>query len=497
MSKAVFEKRDFNFLKTAKGVWLASEYHIYGLSIMRLVVIGVNHKTAPVALRERLALVGDEVNIALAQLQGFSDGSVIVSTCNRTEIYALVPESILSPNTLLPNSASAVVETSVIESSMTANNSANLSSTIISAHILKIKTWLAGFKQLSLDEIDPYLYVHRDTHALTHWLRVAAGLDSMILGEPQILGQIKRAVHMAQDQKALSNQLGWIVDQVFAAAKRVRNETQVGAQAVSLSYAAAKLVTQIFDDLPSRTLLVVAAGEMNRLVATHIAGLGVGRVIICNRNPERAEALAAELRNPNRRIEVRTLQELPQVLAEADIVSSCSGSMDILIDKTMTLRALKSRRYQPMLMIDLAVPRDIDSTVSRIDDVYLYSVDDLQHVIAGNIEQRRQAAVDAELLVSQLVVEMDRRFQVRQVGKDIQQYRARTHEQVNKLLQASIAELQGDSANPEDIMIELTRRLTQNLTHAPSKLMRKAAREGDNELLDFVVSGLQDAHRNH
>ncbi|WP_372828986.1 glutamyl-tRNA reductase [Psychrobacter maritimus] len=457
---------------------------------MRLVVIGVNHKTAPVALRERLALVGDDVNIALKQLERFTDGSVIVSTCNRTEIYALVPQI------SLPSESSAHLAEP--QAATIASNNAvavHTASAAISAHILKIKTWLADFKQLSLDEIDPYLYVHRDTHALTHWLRVAAGLDSMILGEPQILGQIKRSVHLAQDQKALSNQLGWIVDQVFAAAKRVRNETQVGAQAVSLSYAAAKLVTQIFDDLPSRTLLVVAAGEMNRLVATHIAGLGVGRVIICNRNPERAEALAAELRRPDRIIEVRALQELPQVLAEADIVSSCSGSMDVLIDKTMTLRALKSRRYQPMLMIDLAVPRDIDSTISRIDDVYLYSVDDLQHVIAGNIEQRRQAAVDAELLVSQLVVEMDRRFQVRQVGKDIQRYRARTHDQVDKLLHESIAKLQQDNASPEDILIELSRRLTQTLTHAPSKLMRKAAREGDNELLDFVVSGLQEAHR--
>ena len=169
--------------------------------------------------------------------------------------------------------------------------------------------------------------------------------------------------------------------------------------------------------------------------------------------------------------------------------------MDVLIDKTMTLRALKHRRYQPMLMIDLAVPRDIDSTISRIDDVYLYSVDDLQHVIAGNIEQRRQAAVDAELLVSQLVVEMDRSFQVRQVGKDIQQYRAHTQDQVDKLLHESIAKLQQDNASPEDIIIELSRRLTQTLTHAPSKLMRKAAREGDSELLDFVVSGLQEAHR--
>ena len=448
---------------------------------MRLVVIGVNHKTAPVALRERLALVGDDVNIALKQLEAFTDGSVIVSTCNRTEIYALVPQ-LAEPQDVPSMSANGAV-------------GAQTSSAAISAHILKIKAWLADFKQLSLSEIDPYLYVHRDTHALTHWLRVAAGLDSMILGEPQILGQIKRSVQLAQEQKALSNQLGWIIDQVFAAAKRVRNETQVGAQAVSLSYAAAKLVTQIFDDLPSRTLLVVAAGEMNRLVATHIAGLGVGRVIICNRNPERAEALAVELRRAGHLVEVRPLQELPQVLAEADIVSSCSGSMDVLIDKTMTLRALKHRRYQPMLMIDLAVPRDIDSTISRIDDVYLYSVDDLQHVIAGNIEQRRQAAVDAELLVSQLVVEMDRSFQVRQVGKDIQQYRAHTQDQVDKLLHESIAKLQQDNASPEDIIIELSRRLTQTLTHAPSKLMRKAAREGDSELLEFVVSGLQDAHR--
>ncbi|MGO3001008.1 glutamyl-tRNA reductase [Psychrobacter sp. AOP7-D2-23] len=448
---------------------------------MRLVVIGVNHKTAPVALRERLALVGDDVNVALKQLEAFTDGSVIVSTCNRTEIYALVPQ-LAEPQDVPSMSANGAV-------------GAQTSSAAISAHILKIKAWLADFKQLSLSEIDPYLYVHRDTHALTHWLRVAAGLDSMILGEPQILGQIKRSVQLAQEQKALSNQLGWIIDQVFAAAKRVRNETQVGAQAVSLSYAAAKLVTQIFDDLPSRTLLVVAAGEMNRLVATHIAGLGVGRVIICNRNPERAEALAVELRRAGHLVEVRPLQELPQVLAEADIVSSCSGSMDVLIDKTMTLRALKHRRYQPMLMIDLAVPRDIDSTISRIDDVYLYSVDDLQHVIAGNIEQRRQAAVDAELLVSQLVVEMDRSFQVRQVGKDIQQYRAHTQDQVDKLLHESIAKLQQDNASPEDIIIELSRRLTQTLTHAPSKLMRKAAREGDSELLDFVVSGLQEAHR--
>ena len=174
---------------------------------MRLVVIGVNHKTAPVALRERLALVGDDVNIALKQLERFTDGSVIVSTCNRTEIYALVPQISLPPESgahLAEPQAATIASNNAI--------AVQTASAAISAHILKIKAWLADFKQLSLDEIDPYLYVHRDTHALTHWLRVAAGLDSMILGEPQILGQIKRSVHLAQDQKALSNQLGWIVD---------------------------------------------------------------------------------------------------------------------------------------------------------------------------------------------------------------------------------------------------------------------------------------------
>ena len=469
---------------------------------MRLVVIGVNHKTAPVALRERLALVGDDVNTALEQLERFTDGSIIVSTCNRTEIYALVPQITTSqididePTQSSSLTATIVTDISSNQKVASANSSSSVSPAVISAHIIKIKQWLADFKRLPLAEVDPYLYVHRDVHALTHWLRVAAGLDSMILGEPQILGQIKQAVQLAQNQKGLNNQLGWIVDQVFAAAKRVRNETQVGAQAVSLGFAAAKLVTQIFDKLPERTLLIVAAGEMNRLVATHIAGLGVGRIIICNRSPERAEALAEDLRQLGRSVEVQPLHKLSQLLAEADIVSSCSGSMNLLIDKSMVVQALKSRRYQPMLMIDLAVPRDIDSTISQMDDIYLYSVDDLQHVIAGNLEQRRQAAVDAELLVSQLVVEMEQRFQVRKVGKDIEHYRSRTNSQVDKILSESIARLENGDVSAEEIVTELSRRLTQTLTHAPSKLMRKAASEGDSELLDFVVSGLNDAYRN-
>ena len=172
---------------------------------MRLVVIGVNHKTAPVALRERLALVGEDVNVALEQMKAFTDGGVIVSTCNRTEIYALVPQTMATSAT--ESQPLKTVAESTSSPHVTGSNS--MPAAAINAHITKIKTWLANFKQLSLTEIDDYLYVHRDTHALTHWLRVAAGLDSMILGEPQILGQIKRSVHMAQDKKVLSNQLGF------------------------------------------------------------------------------------------------------------------------------------------------------------------------------------------------------------------------------------------------------------------------------------------------
>ncbi|MDO5770274.1 MAG: glutamyl-tRNA reductase [Psychrobacter sp.] len=479
---------------------------------MRLVVIGVNHKTAPVAMRERLAFAGDDLTAAITELNSFTGGSVIVSTCNRTELYILLPkpeQTLVS--SLMPSGIETYVTGSAIdrdaETGLIKSNAASPTSPqqpvlghphlLLNdqAYIEHIQQWLAQYKGLSLAQIQPYLYSHVDAHALTHWLRVASGLDSMILGEPQILGQIKQAVSIAQSLGGIDSRFGWIIDQVFASAKQVRNDTKVGSQAVSLGFAAAKLVTQIFDNPPGRTLLLVAAGEMNRLVATHIAGLGIGRIIICNRSAPRAEALAVELRQIGAQVLVRSLQELPELLPQADIVSSCSGSMNSLITRSMTKAALKQRRYQPMLMVDLAVPRDIEPSVSALDDVYLYSIDDLQHVIAGNIEQRRQAAVDAELLVSQLVIEIERRFQVRQVGRDIELYREQTKSYADVLLAESLAKLAQGKEPAEAIMTELTRLLTQTLTHAPSKLMRKAAGEGDPELLDFVVTGLNEAYR--
>lgn len=451
---------------------------------MNLVVIGVNHKTAPVALRERLAFVGGDIQVAQAQLQSLTAGSLIISTCNRTEIYALAPNTqALIDQVPSADSATADSEKPPIEP---------ITTTELTEQLIQ---WLASFKSLPIEQVRPYLYDYIDGQALTHLLRVAAGLDSMILGEPQIFGQIKRSVADAKEYGYLTNQLNWVIEQIFAGAKRVRNETDVGTQAISLGYAASKLVTQIFDKPQEATFLLVAAGEMNRLVAQHIAALGVKKILICNRTPQRAQALAEELQRPGLQIEVHALSELDNLLHQADIVSSCSGSMDMLIDKNMTHRALKKRRYKPMLMVDLAVPRDIDPNVGKLDDVYLYSVDDLQHVIAGNLEKRRQAAVEAELLVSHLVVEIERRFQVRKVGQDIYDYRNTSQQKANAVLQDMLHKLKTTDSSPEEMMIELTRRLTQTLSHAPSSLMRRVAHDGNSEMLDVIIEGLKEAYR--
>lgn len=451
---------------------------------MNLVVIGVNHKTAPVALRERLAFVGGDIQVAQAELQKITAGSLIISTCNRTEIYALAPNTQALIDQVPSLSSSALV------------NEAHAATPVTTSQLTEqLVSWLADFKHLPIAEVRPYLYDYIDSQALTHLLRVAAGLDSMILGEPQIFGQIKRSVADAKQYGYLTNQLNWVVEQIFAGAKRVRNETDVGTQAISLGYAASKLVIQIFDKPEEATFLLVAAGEMNRLVAQHIAALGVKKILICNRTPQRAQELAQELQRPGLQIEVHALSELNNLLYQADIVSSCSGSMDMLIDQHMTRRALKKRRYKPMLMVDLAVPRDIDSSVGKIDDVYLYSVDDLQHVIAGNLEKRRQAAVEAELLVSQLVVEIERRFQVRKVGQDIYEYRDTAEQKADAILQDMLHQLNTTDMSAEQVMTELTRRLTQTLSHAPSSLMRRAAHDGNSEVLNVIITGLKDAYR--
>lgn len=445
---------------------------------MKLAVIGVNHKTAPVDLRERLSF-GSDMGDAIRSLSQLVPGCTIVSTCNRSELYIGLDDQ--------PDE----------------DNEPNLGDDFEvqpSGQVMTVCQWLSGFKNLSLDKILPFLYIYEGSRAINHWLRVASGLDSMILGEPQILGQIRSAVAISKEHGGINGDLDWLTQQVFAAARSVRRDTKVGAQAVTLGFATAKLATQIFDDPGQLTFLLLAAGEMNRLVAHNVTALGINKIIICNRSPERAQSLANELAQMSvaagraLKIELVGLDELPRVLAYADLVSACSGSMQTLIDVDMIKAALKQRRYQPMLLVDLAVPRDIDPLVGQLDNVYLYSVDDLQHVIAGNLQERKQAAVEAELLVGQLVAQIEQQMRV-QVAKDhIVNYRQMAQSHTDRLLTQALESIESGTDARQVLQI-FAHDLSQALMHSPSRLIRHAAMHHDREVLDMVGHELIKTYR--
>lgn len=440
---------------------------------MKLAVIGVNHKTAPVELRERLSF-GSDMGQAISELSAQVNGCTIVSTCNRSELYFGIDDHSLTD-----------------EGGDDAQSSKTLQA---------IGQWLADFKNIDLEQIAPYLYIYEDDRALNHWLRVAAGLDSMILGEPQILGQIRQAVAVSREHGGVSSEFGWLTQQVFAAARTVRRDTKVGAQAVTLGFATAKLATQIFDNPSDCTFLLVAAGEMNRLVAHNVAALGVKKIIIANRSPERAQALADELaemaKAANRALELEIvgLDKLSDVLPKADIVSSCSGSMQALISFDMVKNALKIRRHQPMLLVDLAVPRDIEPAVGKLDDVYLYSVDDLQTVIAGNIAERKQAAVEAELLVGQLVAKITEQMQVQTARTQIKEYRTVADAHRERLLAKAMARIE-DGEDTKMVLETFAHELSQALMHSPSRLIRHSAQHSDAQTLEMVAQTLIHSYR--
>lgn len=428
-------------------------------------MLGVNHKTAPVAIRERLAF-GDDLSLGLASLKPITQGAVIVSTCNRSEIYAYVHH---------------------------AHNTAPIDLLI---------DWLANFKHITKHEITPFLYGYQSNRALTHWLRVAVGLDSMILGEPQILGQIKQAVNVSHNAGTMNAKFDWLTQKIFAAARTVRRDTKLGEQAVSLGFAAAKLVTQIFETPANATLLIVAAGEMNRLVAQNITALGVGKVLICNRSPQNAQKLADELytqamhNGQTISIQTASLDQLPQCLAQADIVSSCSGSMHLLISKAMMQSAQKIRRNKVMLLVDLAVPRDIEPSIGKMDNVYLYSVDDLQHVIQGNLDRRKQAALEAEVLVGQLVAGIEEEWRILQAGQLVKNYASQIHEQKTKLLDTAQKQL-ASGADAYDVLEQFANKLTNTLAHPQTHLIRQTAAKKDDDMLQFIMDTLLNAYRQH
>ncbi len=415
---------------------------------MSFFALGVNHQTASVELRERIAFNPERLTQILSTQSHNSNlnDMVVVSTCNRTEVYAIA------------ENADMVLD------------------------------WLAHSNGIDVKQLLNHVYRYENADAVTHLMRVASGLDSLMLGEPQILGQVKTAVSLAKDAHIISPYLNRIFDYAFYAAKRVRSETAVGSHAVSMGYAVAQLALQVFSKPEKLTVMVVAAGEMNSLVAKHLAEMGVAKVLICNRGHERAEKLAQEIAH---RVEVEIIpfDQLAQNLYRADVISSCTGSLHQVIAYNDVKTALKKRRYQQMLMVDLAVPRDIDPKVESLDGVFLYGVDDLQSVIDENLAQRRQAAVEAEVMVNQLATQLMTRQKVREAGSTIQAYREKSESQSQQELAIALERIQaGEDAT--HVMQELTHRLTQKLIHPTSILLREAAKQEDPSHFEWLQENL-------
>lgn len=408
---------------------------------MTFLAIGINYNTAPVAIRERLAFPADTLHTSLLDLRQVSEISeaAILSTCNRTEFYC---------------KANTSDEKFLID-------------------------WVAETKSIDPNAFKPYLYTHADNQLIRHMFRVACGLDSMILGEPQILGQMKSAYQTACEAGTLGKDLGKLFQQTFTAAKKVRTDTAIGSSPVSVAFAAVQLAQQIFSNLGEQTALLIGAGETIELTARHLTQQGIGRLIIANRTHAKALALAEQFKGL-----AITLAELPSHLAEADIVISSTASQLPILGKGSVESALKKRRYKPMFMVDLAVPRDIEAEVEQLRDVYLYTVDDLQNTIDQNMDSRRRAAAQAEEIIDTQVDHFLAWLRAQSAQTVIRDYRLQAEQTRDEALQKAIGLLK-NGGTPEEVLTRLAYNLTNKLIHTPSTQIRDAAA---NERHDVIAA---------
>ncbi|MBF0750633.1 MULTISPECIES: glutamyl-tRNA reductase [unclassified Pasteurella] len=433
---------------------------------MTLLVLGINHKTASVSVREKVAFSDEKRRIALQQIkqQNLAQGAVILSTCNRTEVY--LHHRQISPQECDEWQRSA-------------------------------EKWFANIHQIPLDELVSCIYVHQNQQAANHLMRVACGLDSLILGEPQILGQVKQAFQVSEDyyqteNSPFSTELSRLFQKTFSTAKRVRTETNIGESAVSVAYAACSLARQIFESLQDLTILLVGAGETIELVSRHLLRHGVKKLMIANRTLARAEQLVDTLVTETK-IEVFSLENLQNALNQADIVISSTGSPNVLIHQKMVKLAQKKRHYSPMLLVDIAVPRDIDENVEKLDSVYHYTVDDLQGIIQRNLNQREQASKQAEGIIAQECADFFEWLKVRQFSNLIKHYRADAEHIRQDLLGKALQHLaQGD--NVESVLQEFSYKLMNKLIHAPTQTMQSMMKAGNAEGLHLFSNTLNLSH---
>ncbi len=405
---------------------------------MSILIVGVNHKTAPVAIREKVSFSPAEMPQALEAAHHVVQENIILSTCNRTEIYA-------------------------------ANDQQHPLETLVN--------WLADWHKLPVGQLRPYLYIHQQDEAVRHTLRVACGLDSLVLGEPQILGQLKSALQNATEQATTGNLLNRLMQHAFSTAKKVRTQTSIGANPISVAFAAVSLAKQIFSQLEKQTALLIGAGETIELVGKHLAANKIGHVLVANRSVDKAQKLASEYGGKG-----ISLQELADHLPQADIVISSTASPVPILGKGTVERALKIRKHRPMFMVDIAVPRDIEQEVAELDDVYLYTVDDLQSVIEENLQSRRAAAEQAEEMVLEETASFMAWLRAQDHMGTIRQYRARTEAIRQEVLDKAKVMLHNGKTAEEALQF-LAHTLSNKLSHDATQAMHQAARHGDHVLL--------------
>ncbi len=398
---------------------------------MQLYALGLNHHTAPLSIRERLAFQPERLGDALHDLTRADTvrEAAILSTCNRTELYFASEQ---------PQHAA---------------------------------DWLARFHSMQLNEVSPYLYSYPQRDAVRHVFRVASGLDSMVLGEPQILGQVKEAARRAEEAGTLGTLLHKLFQNTFAVAKEVRSTTAIGANIVSMAAATVHLSERIFERISEQRILFIGAGEMIELCAAHFAGARPRLMAVANRTEERAQVLASRFN-----AEVMRLDVIGEVLPRFDIVVSCTAAPLPIVGLGMVERAVKARRHRPMVMVDLAVPRDIEPEIAKLDDVFLYTVDDLAQVVDAGLESRQQAVVEAEEIINSRVDGFLHWIQARDAVPTIRAL----HQHAESLRAAEMERAlrmlaKGD--DPAAVLDALSQGLTKKLLHGPTRFLNQA--QGD------------------
>ena len=415
---------------------------------MQLFAVGINHITAPLSMREQVAFHAQTLGEALRDLVNHRPVSeaAIISTCNRTEVYCNTPEP----------------ETTV--------------------------EWLADYHHLKAQHIQPYLYTLPQEKAVKHAFRVASGLDSMVLGEPQILGQIKQAVRTAEEAGTLGLLLHKLFQRSFSVAKEVRSYTDIGASSVSMAAAAVRLAERIFPTISGQHVMLIGAGEMVELCATHFASRAPRRITFANRTLERAAALAQRFSG-----EAITLNELPEQLALHDVVITSTASPLPILGKGMLERAIKMRKHRPMLLVDLAVPRDVEAEAGKLDDVFLYTVDDLAHLVQTGMNVRQGAVAQAEAIIETNVISFVHWLETRELVPTIRALRDHAERGRRRELQRALRLIER-GADARQVVEFLSRALTNKFLHIPTHVLNHAHAD-DREQLVALINRLYQIHR--